>query len=117
LPEELEHSVRGRHLVTNIPQVVIVTASEIREALSESVDRIVQAVLQALERTPPELAADIIDRGIALSGGGALIKGLDERLKEATNLPINVVDDPLTAVVRGTGIVLEDITAYKKVLM
>jgi len=117
LPEEMEHTVRGRHLVTNIPQVVVVTASEIREALSESIDRIVQAVLQALERTPPELAADIIDRGIALSGGGALIKGLDERLREATNLPINVVDYPLTAVVRGTGIVLEDISAYKKVLM
>jgi len=116
LQQELETTVRGRHLVTNIPQVVVVKSEEIREALSESVDRIVQAVLQTLERTPPELAADIIDRGIFLSGGGALLKGLDDRLREATNLPINIVDDPLTAVVRGTGIVLENVSAYKKVL-
>ena len=116
LEHELETTVRGRHLVTNIPQVVVVRSEEIREALYETIDRIVQAVLQTLERTPPELAADIIDRGIFLSGGGALIKGLDDRLREATNLPINIVEDPLTAVVRGTGIVLEDISAYRKVL-
>ncbi len=116
LEQELESTVRGRHLVTNIPQVIVVKSEEIREALSESVDRIMQAVLQALERTPPELAADIIDRGVFLSGGGALLKGLDDRLREATNLPINIVEDPLTAVVRGTGKVLEDVSAYKKVL-
>ncbi len=117
LETELETTVRGRHLVTNIPQVVVVKSEEIREALAEAIDRIVQAVLQTLERTPPELAADIIDRGIFLTGGGALIKGLDDRLKEATNLPINIVEDPLTAVVRGTGMVLEDIVGFKKVLI
>jgi rod shape-determining protein MreB and related proteins len=116
LEQELETTVRGRHLVTNIPQVVVVKSEEIREALSESVDRVVHAVLQTLEKTPPELAADIIDRGIFLSGGGAMIKGLDDRLRETTNLPINIVEDPLTAVVRGTGMVLENIPAFKKVL-
>jgi rod shape-determining protein MreB and related proteins len=116
LENELETTVRGRHLVTNIPQVVVVKSEEIREALADAIDRIVQAVLQTLERTPPELSADIIDRGIFLTGGGALIKGLDERLKEATNLPINIVEDPLTAVVRGTGMCLENIAAYRKVL-
>jgi rod shape-determining protein MreB and related proteins len=116
LEQELETTVRGRHLVTNIPQVVVVKSEEIREALSESIDRIVHAVLQTLEKTPPELAADIIDRGIFLSGGGAMIKGLDDRLRDTTNLPINIVEDPLTAVVRGTGIVTENIPIYKKVL-
>ncbi len=116
LENELETTVRGRHLVTNIPQVVVVKSEEIREALAESIDRIINGVLQTLERTPPELAADIIDRGIFLTGGGALIKGLDDRLKEATNLPINIVEDPLTAVVRGTGAVLEDVIRYRKVL-
>lgn len=116
LDNEMETTVRGRHLVTNIPQVVVVKSEEIREALAESVDRIINGVLQTLEHTPPELAADIIDRGIFLTGGGALIKGLDDRLKEATNLPINIVEDPLTAVVRGTGTVLEDVVRYRKVL-
>ena len=116
LDQELETTVRGRHLVTNIPQVVVVRSEEIREALTTAVDRMVHAVLYTLERTPPELAADIIDRGIFLSGGGAMLKGLDDRLREATNLPINIVDDPLTAVVRGTGKVLEEVSAYKKVL-
>lgn len=116
LENELETTVRGRHLVTNIPQVVVVKSEEIREALAESIDRIINGVLQTLERTPPELAADIIDRGIFLTGGGALIKGLDDRLKEATNLPINIVEDPLTAVVLGTGAVLEDVVRYRKVL-
>lgn len=116
LENELETTVRGRHLVTNIPQVVVVKSEEIREALADAIDHIVQSVLQTLERTPPELSADIIDRGIFLTGGGALIKGLDERLKEATNLPINIVEDPLTAVVRGTGMCLENIAGYRKVL-
>jgi len=116
LEKELETTVRGRHLVTNIPQVVVVKSEEIREAVAESIDRIVQAVLQTLERTPPELAADIIDRGIFLTGGGALIRGLDDRLREATSLPINIVEEPLTAVVRGTGKVLEHLSAYRKVL-
>jgi len=116
LDQELETTVRGRHLVTNIPQVVVVKSEEIREALGTAVDRIVSAVLHTLERTPPELAADIIDRGIFLSGGGANLKGLDDRLRETTNLAINIVDDPLTAVVRGTGKVLDDIPGFKKVL-
>jgi rod shape-determining protein MreB len=89
---------------------------EVQEALADCVNAIVEATKHCLEQTPPELSADILDRGIALSGGGALLKGLDERLRRETSLPIIVADDPLTAVVRGTGKVLESIHKYQKVL-
>ena len=92
-------------------------SSEIREALAEPVNAIIEAVRQNLEQTPPELAADILDRGIILTGGGALLRGLDNRLVEETSLPVIVADDPLTCVVRGTGKVLEDISIYQKVLI
>jgi rod shape-determining protein MreB len=114
---ELETRVKGRDLVGGIPKTIVLTSAEVREALSEPISHIVDAVRISLERTPPELAADILDRGIILSGGGALLRGLDQRLREETNLPINVVEDPLTCVVRGTGKVLENLQEYHKVLL
>jgi len=117
LEEEIEIEVKGRDLVSGIPKSIIVSSFDIREALAESVKEIVDAVLSLLERTPPELSADIFDRGIMLSGGGALLKGLDERLRRETSLPVHVADDPLTAVVRGTGKVLENLTDYSSVLI
>ncbi|HID95826.1 MAG TPA: rod shape-determining protein [Candidatus Latescibacteria bacterium] len=114
--EEMEAPVKGRDLVAAIPKTIVISSEEIREALSEPVNAIVEAVRISLERTPPELAADIIDRGIIMTGGGALLRGLDKRLRDETGLPINVIEDPLTCVVRGTGKVLEDTGAYSKVL-
>lgn len=90
---------------------------EIRESLSEPVGQIIEALKLTLERTPPELSADILDRGVMLSGGGALLKGLDERIRLETNLPVHVSEDPLTAVVRGTGKVMENLNHYSKVLI
>jgi rod shape-determining protein MreB len=117
LDDELEVEVRGRDLVTGIPKMIIVGSPDIREALQESVNSIITAVLNLLERTPPELSADIFDRGIMLSGGGALLKGLDERLRRETSLPVHVADDPLTTVVRGTGKVMESLNDYSSVLI
>ncbi len=117
LDEEIEVEVKGRDLLTGIPKMIRVGSEEIREALAEPVNEIVQAVLNLLERTPPELSADIFDRGIMLTGGGALLLKLDDRLKQETGLPVHVADDPLTAVVRGTGHVLENITEYSNVLL
>ena len=104
-------------MVMSIPKTIIVDSMEIRDALGEAVDTIIDAVRQTLEQTPPELAADILDRGIIMTGGGALLRGLDRRLVEETSLPVIVADDPLTCVVRGTGRVLENIAQYQKVLM
>jgi rod shape-determining protein MreB len=109
--------VKGRDLVAGIPKVVVATSDEVREALVEPVSQIVETVLLALERTPPELAADIVDRGIVMTGGGAMLKGLDQLLKRETGLPINVVDDPLLCVVLGAGKVLDNIHLYDRVLM
>jgi rod shape-determining protein MreB len=94
-----------------------VSQAEIREALVEPVQQIVDALRQALEQTPPELAADIKDRGIVLTGGGALLKGLPELLREQTDLPINLMDDPLFCVVLGTGKILDDFEKYRPVIM
>lgn len=117
LEEEIEIEVKGRDLVSGIPKMITVSSADIREALAEIVSEIVNAVLSLLERTPPELAADIYDRGIMLSGGGGLLKGLDERLRRETSLPVHIADDPLTAVVRGTGKVLESLSDYSSVLI
>ncbi len=115
-PEE-EAQVRGRDLVEGIPKTLTVNSSEIREALTEPVDQIVSGVRRALERIPPELAADILDRGMILCGGGSKLKGLKERLIAGTSLPTYVDDeDPLAAVVRGSRRILEDFDRYKKVL-
>jgi rod shape-determining protein MreB len=117
LDEEVTFQVKGRDLVTGIPKTTEISSAEIREALSEPIVAIVDAIKLALERTPPELAADILDRGIILTGGGALLKGLDERIKMETGLPVHVAEDPLTAVVRGAGKVLENLDTYSKVLI
>ncbi len=116
LEKELTMDIKGRDLVAGVPKNLKLSSVQVREALSETIDIIVEAVRQALERTPPELASDILDRGIVLTGGGALLRGLDKRLREETNLPVNVADDPLTCVVRGTGKVLENFAHYSKVL-
>ena len=113
--EEQQIEVKGRDLVTGIPQTIVITSEEVRKAISEQVDAIVQAVRQALEQTPPELAADIVERGIVLTGGGALLKGLDQLLREDTSLPIFSVDDPLATVVMGTGVALDNMRTLRDV--
>ncbi|GBD30459.1 Rod shape-determining protein MreB [bacterium HR32] len=117
LREEQAVDVRGRDLVSGLPRTVRMTSAEIREALSEPVAAIVDAVKQTLERTPPELSADIVERGIVLAGGGALLRGLDRLLAEETGMPVTLTDDPLSAVVLGTGRALEEIDTLKKVLV
>jgi rod shape-determining protein MreB len=107
---------KGRDLVSGIPKVVRIHSSEIREAIQEPVQQIVDAVRRALEITPPELASDIVDRGIVMAGGGSLISGLDVVLSQETSLPIRVDEDPLTCVVRGTGRILDDPDRYESVL-
>jgi len=111
-----EMPVKGRDLVGGIPKTVTINAMQVQEALSETVNSIVESVKLCLETTPPELSADILDRGILMSGGGSQLKGLDERLRRETNLPVIVSEEPLLAVVRGTGKVLEDLNSYRKVL-
>jgi rod shape-determining protein MreB len=114
--EEREMEVKGRDIVSGIPKTVRIHSGEIREALQEPVMAVVEAVRAALERTPPELASDIVDRGIVMTGGGSLLRGLDALLREETALPINVDEDPLTCVVRGTGRILDDPNKYRNVL-
>jgi rod shape-determining protein MreB and related proteins len=115
--DEREMEAKGRDLVSGIPKVVRVHSSEIREAIQEPIQQIVDAVRRALEITPPELASDIVDRGIVMAGGGSLIRGLDILLSQETSLPIRVDEDPLTCVVRGTGRILDDPEKYRSVLM
>ena len=114
-PEDYE--IRGRDLMTGIPKVIKISYSEIAFAIDKSVSKIEEAVLKALEISPPELSADIYDNGIYLTGGGALLRGLDKRLSLKTKLPIHIADDPLRAVVRGTGSALKNLETYKPVLM
>src|SRR5512145_252660 len=113
--ERVTMEVKGRDLIDGIPKTIVIGDDEIREALREPIMTIVEAVRTALERTPPELAADIVDKGIVLTGGGALLKGLDLLLRQETNLPITVADDPLSCVALGTGKVLDELDLLKKV--
>ncbi|MBK9228538.1 MAG: rod shape-determining protein [Ignavibacteria bacterium] len=115
--EEVIIEVKGRDLVAGVPKITEVSSVEIRESLNSPVIQMIEAVKVALEKTAPELSSDLLDRGIFLTGGGALIKGLDERIKMETGVPVHVADDPLTAVARGTGKVLENLDNYKKVLL
>src|SRR5688500_6108876 len=115
--EEREMDVKGRDLVSGIPKTVRVHSQEIRECIQEPIQQIVDAVRRALEITPPELASDIVDRGIVMTGGGALIRGLDQLLAHETNLPIHVDEEPLTCVVRGAGRVLDDFERFRNVLV
>jgi rod shape-determining protein MreB len=116
LEEEIETFIKGRDLVAAIPRTIKIGSVEIREALADPIASIIEAILISLERTPPEVAADILDRGIMLTGGGALLRGLDRRIRDETNLSVHVAEDPLTCVARGTGKILEDISSYRKVL-
>ncbi|MCA9408505.1 MAG: rod shape-determining protein [Candidatus Omnitrophica bacterium] len=106
LEEELNMDVRGRDLISGLPKTISITSVEVREALHDPVQAIVDASKSTLEQTPPELAADLIDRGIVMAGGGSLLRGLDKRIAEETGLPVHIADDPLTAVVMGTGMML-----------
>ena len=110
-------ALRGRDLLTGLPRSVEVGADQIREAIEPSVQQIVDTVKDTIEETPPELVADIMDQGIVLAGGGALLAGLDRRIAEATQMPVHVADDPLTCVARGTGVVLEQLTRMDRVLV
>lgn len=112
-----DYEIRGRDLMTGIPKVIKISYSEIAFAIDKSVSKIEEAVLKALEISPPELSADIYDNGIHLTGGGALLRGLDKRLALKTKLPIHVADDPLRAVVRGTGFALKNLNEFRSVLM
>ena len=115
LEEELTMEVKGRDLVAGLPKTVTIASEEIREALQEPLRAILEIAKVSLERTPPELAADLIEHGIVMAGGGSLLKGLDKLISEETGLPVHVADDPLTAVARGTGKVLDEIHYLKKV--
>ena len=119
VPGEHSHEapIRGRDLVTGLPREVILTDADIREAISQSIDNLVDSVKEVLETTPPEILADVMNRGIYLVGGGALIRGLDTLIEEYVKIPVHIAEDPLTAVARGTGIILEDIVKYEDVLI
>jgi rod shape-determining protein MreB len=117
LEEEMTMEIKGRDLVEGVPKTLLVSDEEIREALAETVTCIIEAVRVALEQTPPELSADIVDKGIILTGGGALLKNLDKRLREETGLPVSLADDPLSSVALGTGMMLNDFNLLRKVAL
>jgi rod shape-determining protein MreB len=117
LDKPITMEIKGRNLIEGIPKTLVVTDEEVRESLEETVATLVNAVRVALERTPPELSADIVDRGIVLTGGGALLKNLDKRLREETGLPVSMSEDPLSSVVLGTGKMLEDLNLLRKICL
>ena len=109
--------IRGRDLNTGLPRNITITSTQIMESLKESIGRIVETVKLTLEKTPPELAADLVEKGIVLTGGGALLKNLDKLLSKETNMPVYIADEPLECVVRGTGKVMEELERLKPVLI
>jgi len=115
LDERITMEIKGRHLIEGVPKTITITDEEIREALAETVNVIVDAVHVALEATPPELSADIVDRGIVVTGGGALLKNLDKRLREETGLPVAMAEDPLSTVVLGAGKMLSNFELLRKI--
>ena len=115
LATELSMEVKGRDSVAGLPKTIHITSQEVREAMSDTVGAIVEAVRAALERTPPELSSDLVDRGFVLAGGGSLIRGIDKLLSEKTGLPVIVSDDPLSAVANGTGVFLNNIDELSRV--
>src|SRR5512143_211560 len=115
LDQTMTMEIKGRHLIEGVPKTITISDEEIREALAETVNVIVDAVRVALERTPPELSADIVDRGIVLTGGGSLLKNLDKRLREETGLPLAMAEDPLSSVVLGAGKMLSDFNLLRKI--
>ncbi len=112
-----EAAMRGRDLISGLPKEVIITSAQVREAIIRSIRQIVEAIRDTLEKTPPELVADIYERGLLLAGGSAALKGLDALIAQEARIPVQIIDDPLTAVVRGTGIILEDLENLKEVLL
>ncbi|MEX2437643.1 MAG: rod shape-determining protein, partial [Candidatus Babeliales bacterium] len=110
-------SVKGRDLVTGVPKTIIFSSKEVEEALQEPVSKIIEVVRAALENTPPELSSDLVEAGIVLAGGGALLDGIDILLQKETGLPVRIAQDPLLAVVRGAGMVLEELDFFKEALM
>jgi len=114
LHEEVQAEIRGRDMITGLPKTVVLSSEEVREALEEPVNQIVDAVKSTLDKTPPELASDIMDRGIMLAGGGALLQGLDERLRQETEMPIHVAESPLTCVAVGSGRSLEEFEVMRR---
>lgn len=115
LPKELTMEVKGRDLVAGLPKTITITSQEIREAMSDRLAQVVDGIRTTLERCPPELAADLVDRGIILAGGGALLKGLDRLIREETGLPVHVAEDPLSAVAEGTGKALQELSLLKRI--
>jgi rod shape-determining protein MreB len=115
--EPLEATVRGRDLVTGLPREVVITDADVREAIAPAVDSLVESIKEVIETTPPEVLADVMQRGIFIVGGGAMLKGLPELLNEMVKIPVYVIDDPLTSVVRGSGMILEDLTRYQEILL
>ena len=109
---EMPMAIKGRHLMDGLPKEVNISPEEVREAIADPLDQILEAVRVTLERTPPELSADIIESGITLTGGGALLRGLDRLLAQETGMPVKVADEPLDCVALGAGLILEDINAY-----
>ena len=114
LPEELRAEVRGRDMLSGLPKTVVISSEEVRRALDEPVTQIIDAIKSTLDKTPPELAADIMDRGIVLAGGGALLSGLDERLRQETQMPVHIAESPLTCVAVGSGRSLEEFEAIHR---
>jgi len=117
VPDEPHAEIRGRDLVSGLPKTIVVSAEEIRKAIEEPVNQIIDAVKTTLDKTPPELAGDVMDRGIVITGGGALLRGLDERLKHETGMPIIAIDQPLYSVALGSGQCVEDFEALQQVLV
>lgn len=116
-PTPIEAVIKGRDLVTGLPKEVVITDTDVREAMSQSIGALIESTKEVLETTPPEILSDVMNRGLFLAGGGALIKGLKELLEEYVKIPVHVAEDPLTTVARGTGIILEDITFFKDILI
>src|SRR3989338_6918489 len=113
----LEMSVKGRDLVTGLQKEIVITDTDIRDALSQSVESLIETIREVLESTPPDILSDIMQRGVYLSGGGALIKGLAELIESEINIPVHITADPLTTVARGTGIILEDLESFRNILI
>ncbi len=116
LKEPMEMEIRGRDLINGLPRAVIINDSQVREAMSKTINKIIENIKITLETTPPELVSDIYEHGIILTGGGALLRGLDKEIAQSTKIPVRIADDPLTCVVRGTGILLDDADLLDKVI-
>ena len=117
LMTEMSMEIRGRDLTTGLPRNVVITSTQVEEAMKNSINEIVEIVKTTLEKTPPELASDIVEKGIVLAGGGALIKNLDKLLSQKTGMPVYIAENPLECVVKGTGKTLEDLERLKSVLI